>query len=155
MPGIRENLGKPRFSILQWRALMWVAKVTMFGATKYPLHNWRKGLSHTATVDSAIRHFAKWINGENVDEESGLPHLAHAAWNALTVLEHSITHPELDDRYGRTMKDDDGKPIAIFDKSDPCSPSGSPQEQAVSGVCRVCLRALRESERDAAAEPLP
>jgi hypothetical protein len=37
-----------------------------------------------------MRHLLAQAAGEINDPESGLPHAAHAAWNALAVLELSI-----------------------------------------------------------------
>jgi hypothetical protein len=38
-------------------------------------------------MDAMIRHMLAHLRGEPKDEESGLDHLAHMAWNALCVLE--------------------------------------------------------------------
>ena len=41
-----------------------------------------------------LRHYIKYKNGELIDEESGLQHLSHMAWNALAVLQLDIERPE-------------------------------------------------------------
>lgn len=41
---------------------------------------------------------AAFEQGEDVDKESGLNHMAHVAWNALGLVTYSKTHPNLDDR---------------------------------------------------------
>ena len=41
-------------------------------------------------------HYIKYKNGEFIDEESGLPHLSHMAWNALAVLQLSIEEESKD-----------------------------------------------------------
>jgi hypothetical protein len=55
----------------------------------------------TKYVNAAFRHvFIEWLfKGIDNDPESGLPHLAHGAWNLLAALEQMILKPDLDDRY--------------------------------------------------------
>jgi hypothetical protein len=55
-----------------------------------------------------MRHMAKWYEGEENDDESGLPHLYHVLTNIAMLVEYSKTCPELDNRYkgpSRTYKD--------------------------------------------------
>lgn len=52
----------------------------------------------TRIFGAVLRHLLKWASGKDLDEESGLPHLAHAAFGLLTLLEYSKTWPGLDDR---------------------------------------------------------
>jgi hypothetical protein len=87
------------FSLLPWRSLGKVARVFGFGAGKYEPHNWRKGYAWSLSTDAAFRHLAAFQEGEDLDPESGLPHLAHAAFHLLALLEFMDTHPELDDRW--------------------------------------------------------
>lgn len=96
---IRYNQCKPPLSMLSVKALLDIAMVYEMGAQKYARDNWRKGMSWTSVMDSLLRHALAWLDGENDDHESGLPHMAHLAWNAMTLLEYINTHPELDDRY--------------------------------------------------------
>lgn len=101
--GIRDNRGKPRLSLVPRSLLVAVAKVIWLsskeGGGKYPMHNWRKGLSWRDTADSALRHIYAWLEGEDHDVETGLPHLYHAACNLAFLIEYLETCPELDDRY--------------------------------------------------------
>jgi hypothetical protein len=46
-----------------------------------------------------LRHTFKFIRGETYDEETGLHHMAHVMCNAMFLVNWSVTHPELDDRY--------------------------------------------------------
>ncbi len=73
-------------------ALTEVAKVGTFGAEKYTDHGWKyveKGQQRY--TDALYRHL---LATTPVDEESGLLHAAHAAWNALAVLEFMLTNKE-------------------------------------------------------------
>jgi len=49
------------------------------GMLKYGRSNWRvAGVRASIYYDALNRHMDKWVEGENIDNESGLPHLAHA-----------------------------------------------------------------------------
>ena len=84
--------GKGRMDLLPWQAVMDVAKHCEEGALKYGEHNVDKGIPIHSLVDSAARHLAKYIEGQ--DDE---PHLRAAAWNLLWALQMEHTHPELQD----------------------------------------------------------
>lgn len=48
------------------------------GAVKYGRFNWREHqVSSTVYYDAAQRHLMAWFDGETIDPESDLPHLAH------------------------------------------------------------------------------
>ncbi|CAM0009462.1 endolysin [Vibrio phage K373] len=69
-------------------ALMSVAEVGTFGAKKYTEGGWQHVEDGFKRYDDAgMRHFLKRGMGEEFDEDSELPHLAHEAWNALAKLE--------------------------------------------------------------------
>lgn len=70
-------------------ALMAVGKCIEFGTHKYPNpNNWKmvEG-ADKRYQDSLMRHLIKHNAGQVLDEETNLLHLAHAAWNALAILE--------------------------------------------------------------------
>ena len=94
----RYNKDKLRYDLIPTWALQMLAAIYTFGAQKYDDDNWRKGLSYRGTLASLMRHLEKFRAGHDNDEESGLPHLAHVAWNAFALLEFILIHPELDDR---------------------------------------------------------
>lgn len=99
--GLKYDSGKPRISLLPGLAIAEVMKVGEAGARKYTAHNYRRGMSVTRYIDAAYRHiFVEWLfKGIDNDEESGLSHLAHGAWNILAALEQMMVKPELDDRW--------------------------------------------------------
>ena len=96
----RYNEGKPKLSfVLDFQeAIALVSQVSEFGAHKYGRYNWQKGLPYTSVSDSLLRHLTAFQNGEDNDPESGLPHTAHIAWNALALAEFFVKNPEKDDR---------------------------------------------------------
>jgi hypothetical protein len=64
-----------------------VCEVMSMGAEKYPPHNWRKGFSDSGLVDSALRHLWQHsVEQEQLDPESGLPHMAHFYWNCCALM---------------------------------------------------------------------
>jgi hypothetical protein len=86
MAGKKFDGGKPRTDLLLdfGKALMSVAEVSTFGANKYAPHDWLTVEDAKPRYTAAlIRHLLQ----EGNDSESGLPHLAHVAWNALAILE--------------------------------------------------------------------
>lgn len=95
--GSKDDAGKARTDLLPAAALLETAKVMGFGAQKYEPYNWR-GLSCSRLFGAALRHLWAWWRGHDLDEETGLPHLAHAAACVLMVLEQAMFRGEYDDR---------------------------------------------------------
>jgi hypothetical protein len=63
------------------------------GAAKYGRYNWRVAGVRASIYKSALdRHLAAWWNGEDMDPDSGLPHL----WKALSCLAVLIDAEEAD-----------------------------------------------------------
>lgn len=82
----KHDDGKPRWDLLPFDALEEVAEVLEYGARKYAARNWEKGMAWGRLLRAAIGHLASWAKGKPRDDESGLPHLAHAACNVLFLL---------------------------------------------------------------------
>lgn len=97
--GFRYNEGKPRICYVPEEAIWAVAKCLTKSAKKYPPYNYRDGLSWTETSDSLDRHMLKWKSGEDIDVESGLPHIWHILTNACFLEYMRIHHVNLDDRH--------------------------------------------------------
>lgn len=96
--GGQKGQKKARHSLIPPEALQKVAEHYAIGAAKYEEHNWRRGYDWSLSYDAAIRHFGAFWAGEDLDEETGSPHLAAAVFHALTLLTFMVEHPELDDR---------------------------------------------------------
>ena len=71
----------------------------VYGKNKYGLWNHRKGIAHRRLIDACIRHLLAHLDGENLDPESLLPHVHHAAASLNMLCANMAEHPELDDRY--------------------------------------------------------
>lgn len=89
---------KPQFALIPPAALHDLARVYTFGAGKYAPHGWRVGLDWSCVYSALQRHLNAFWRGEELDAESGLPHLAHAAWGCLTLMEYSRTQTGHDSR---------------------------------------------------------
>ena len=68
------------------------------GAEKYAPRNWERGYDYSLSYAALQRHANLWWDGEDLDEEIGVSHLASVAWHALALMTFLDTHPELDDR---------------------------------------------------------
>jgi hypothetical protein len=90
---------KPRMDLLDPLALEGLAKVLTFGAQKYAPNNWRNGFNYGRVIAAMYRHLMALQRGEDIDPESGLPHIDHlgCCWMFLSNL--TKTRPDLDDRW--------------------------------------------------------
>lgn len=81
--------GKGRMDLLPWAAIIEVSKHCEAGALKYGVHNVDRGIPTSSLMDSAMRHAAKYLDGQE-DED----HLLAAAWNLLWAIEMRCKKPE-------------------------------------------------------------
>lgn len=98
---MKDDHGKPMMSIITPEFRVGLAKVLTFGAVKYTRNNWRSGTNYTRLLDSLHRHLAAFELGEDIDAESGLQHLYHAAANIMflaTFVENPDKYKKFDDR---------------------------------------------------------
>lgn len=97
-PGAKLDKGKPRPGLVLGdfaRALQHVTNVGTYGAQKYTDRGWRSVSNGVSRYGDALwRHLLKDAEGEVNDPDTGIPHLAHAAWNALAILELRATQPQ-------------------------------------------------------------
>ena len=75
-------------NLLPPKAIVEISKVLTFGAAKYDAENWRKldDLQNRYTA-GALRHIFAHMDGEELDPETNLSHLAHAMCCLLFKLE--------------------------------------------------------------------
>lgn len=107
MEGIKYDTGKNRMGlVLQGfsNALWEVGRVGTFGCSKYGEGNWQyleDGIDRYK--DALFRHLFQWMQGEEIDKESGIKHLSHALWNLSAVLEFTLRDEkkESEDNNGR------------------------------------------------------
>lgn len=98
---VKHDSGKLPWSLLPPEGVEPIVAVLAYGAAKYGRHNWREGMDWTRGYDAVQRHLQAWLTGENRDDESGLPHLAHAACTLLFLLAYDDRDIGTDDRFVR------------------------------------------------------
>jgi len=109
--GARYNDGKPDFSLIPLVTLEDEARVWEYGKRKYSAWNWAKGQAWSVPFASLMRHLNAWQQGETLDPESGLPHLAHAACNIRMLTLFAKTFPEGDDRPTQWLRPEKNKAL--------------------------------------------
>lgn len=83
----KDDSGKAPWQLLPWEALADVVAVLAHGASKYGANTWQTVPDGQERYFGALmRHVTAWKFGEERDPDSGLPHLAHVATNALFLL---------------------------------------------------------------------
>lgn len=78
---------KARYDLVPPSAIQGMADVLTFGARKYKPNNWKNCEDPERYVAAYMRHLEAYRNGEELDKDSGLPHLAHAMTNLAFLLE--------------------------------------------------------------------
>ena len=87
--------------LLPYAALEEVTRAFEYGATKYGADNWRKGNLYRKYAGATLRHVWSWLWGSDVDPESDVHHLAHAAANLMMLITWQDEGVGTDDRYRR------------------------------------------------------
>lgn len=98
--GLRHNTGKPRLDLnsLGIEVQKGEAAVWEYGLKKYSLGNWLKGMSWQESAASLCRHLDAFLNGQDLDPETGLPHVDHLICCAKIMSNSFHTRKDLDDR---------------------------------------------------------
>lgn len=96
--GDHKDAGKTRLDLVDAHWIEATGRVLGFGAEKYDPWNWTRGIAYTRLLGSALRHLFAFARREDLDPESGLPHLAHASCCLMMLYGMTVRHPELDDR---------------------------------------------------------
>ena len=69
------------------------------GMLKYGRHNWRvAGIRSSIYVDALRRHIAAVFEGEDIDPDSGLPHMSHILACAAIMVDAKAAGTLTDDR---------------------------------------------------------
>jgi hypothetical protein len=91
--GRKFDGGKLEYGLLPPLALEETVKVLTFGAQKYERDNWQKVPdAKRRYFDALQRHVWSWKQGEQIDPESGIHHLAHAMCCLMFLYEHDIMY---------------------------------------------------------------
>ena len=89
--GDRFNSNKPKISLIDPDFIIGLSTALTFGAKKYGVNNWKKGLYVTESMDSLQRHLMEFMKGNDSDEESKLLHIDHAIANLMFIRYFSNT----------------------------------------------------------------
>ena len=95
---VKADQAKARMDLLPPKVLEGVAQVLAFGAKKYAAWNWVKAPAYGRYFAAAQRHLAAWQAGEDLDPETGLPHLHHALCSLMFLAELQRLGEAQDDR---------------------------------------------------------
>jgi hypothetical protein len=90
-----HDAGKLRMDLLPFDVVDGVAEVFTYGEAKYPdingKANWKHGLPASAHIAAALRHISAIMQGEMMDDESGLLHSCHAIAR-LMMYQHGVNN---------------------------------------------------------------
>lgn len=87
MRSVKLDQGKDRWELLPLGPIWYIVKVISYGAVKYAPNAWQRLPDfENRYYAAAMRHITAWRQGEKIDKESGLPHLAHALCNLVFLL---------------------------------------------------------------------
>lgn len=122
--GLRLNNGKVRYDLLEPFAQQQKAQIFTKGARKYAPNNWLNGMDWTKCYESALRHQAAWMRGEDYDTDPTCPtckestkdnwicknhtgelHSALAAWNWDAITSYYRWYPQGDNRLSLKNRD--------------------------------------------------
>lgn len=80
-------------------ALYYMGLAFKEGARKYGPYNWReKAVESMTYVNATLRHLYAWIDGEEIDPESGKPHLGLAMASLAIIVDSKETGSLIDTR---------------------------------------------------------
>lgn len=90
--------GKLEYGLIPPLALKEMVKVLTFGAQKYERDNWQRVPdSKRRYFDAMQRHVWAYKEGEIIDPESGIHHLAHAMCCLFFLYEHDVKYSPQED----------------------------------------------------------
>jgi len=162
---MKDTNPKDAIGVRKWRQffvvprqVMWEVAVGMLeGAVKYGRHNYRSaGVRGSVYADAALGHIEQWIEGEDIDPDSGLSHITKAICSLVVLRDAQMNDWWVDDRPPK-VKDLDAvrdrlqeMVLGIFDRHAQADPHHYSQEQdpppyRVDPGCSVKLSAVEYS----------
>lgn len=93
------GLKKPPISLVPPSAIIHLANAFKEGARKYGPYNWRtKQVQTLIYCDAIMRHLLAYIDGEDIDQESGKHHLDGVLASAAILIDATETGNLIDNR---------------------------------------------------------
>lgn len=96
--GAQKAGNDERYDLIPAEPLRLLAKHFGTGAKKYAARNWEGGYEWSKSFAALNRHLWQFWAGEDIDPETGSPHMVAVMWHAAALTEYMSTHPEFDDR---------------------------------------------------------
>lgn len=120
----KDSIGssKPPAATVPLRVMAEVGVGMLEGTCKYGRHNYRDaGVRATVYYDAARRHLDKWMEGEDIDPDSGLSHVTKAICS-LVVLRDGILEgnfnddrpPKIDPQFWKDLEEKTKEILARF-----------------------------------------
>lgn len=93
------GIKKVPFSLIPENVLAELSLAFLEGARKYRSYNWRvAGVRASVYIDALRRHLGAWVNGEDIDPDSGLSHLVKAMACLVILRDSMMVGNWVDDR---------------------------------------------------------
>lgn len=98
--GLKHDSAKPALAYIPKAALDAEGKAFGYGANKYASWNYKNGIAVSRTLSAALRHISQFLDGEEMDAESGVHHLGCARANLAMALDTLARYGDkFDDRF--------------------------------------------------------
>lgn len=86
-------------SVMPAEVLGEVSLALLEGALKYGRHNYREaGVRASVYLDATARHLDAWLEGQNIDPDSGLSHVTKAIASLVVLRDSMLQRNWVDDR---------------------------------------------------------
>ena len=93
--------GKLRLDLVPTEAMTALAQILTDGAQKYGARSWERGMEWSRVYAALQRHLIAWWSGQDIDTESGHPHLWHVLTNAAFLAAYESRGVGIDNRQGK------------------------------------------------------
>lgn len=98
------GVNKPQLDLVPASSIIYQALAMTLGAKKYGPYNWRtKKVKTSIYIAAALRHIYSYLDGEDIDPESGASHLAHGLACLGIIVDAFVTGNLIDDRPTKGM----------------------------------------------------
>jgi len=87
---------KNRLELIEPKFIQGIGQVLTIGANKYSIDNWKRADDINRYKGALLRHIYAYLDGEQIDPESGLSHLYHAGCNLMFLDYFNRTNKEKD-----------------------------------------------------------
>lgn len=96
--GVKFDQDKARYDLIPPEIEEALARVLTYGAAKYSERNWELGMKWGRPYAAMRRHMGAWWAGQDLDPETGMSHLWHAACCIAFLVAFEARGTGTDDR---------------------------------------------------------